>query len=84
MAKPCRETHSLHYYQSGSYWGIRAIPNHQAAQTTLKRQVEVGVEFDQDTDKNWVVSTYWEGEELQLGDNQIFEYLPLCINLDPN
>jgi hypothetical protein len=57
--------HSLQYYQSGSYRGIRAISNHQAIPATSKRQeIDIGVEFDQDTDKNWIVSTYWEDDSL--------------------
>ncbi|KAL5329994.1 hypothetical protein ACEPPN_003516 [Leptodophora sp. 'Broadleaf-Isolate-01'] len=103
--------HNLHYFQSGKYRGIRAVSDLAASHS--KRQIQVGVEFDQDSDKNWITSTYWEDEskkaqlgcidagdsggvafqslmlfdwqdvELQLSNDQISEYLPLCVNEDP-
>ncbi|KAG4436678.1 hypothetical protein IFR05_007826 [Cadophora sp. M221] len=128
--------HNLHYFQSGRYRGIRAVSD--LAATHSKRQIQVGVEFDQDSDKNWITSTYWEDEskkafnswnrddttwlagaagsyfiqnnaqlgcvdagdsdgvafqsltlfdwqdvELQLSNDQISQYLPLCVNEDP-
>jgi hypothetical protein len=54
--------HTLHYYQSGNYLGIRAVSHNAPALTKVKRRTTIDVDITEEVEKNgnFVGTFYWE------------------------